>query len=258
MGLPVNPFVASATAAAYAQGRPYFHPLVLEIVKEKLSLNVPLKLAVDVACGTGLSTQALLAAAGRVVATDVSKAMLDQAPKDPRVTYVQAPAESLPLQNASADLITVSSAFHWFERSAFLSEARRVLRPGGGLIVYDNFFRGPQHPNADLARWFEHYYETYPSPPRDHAPFTDNDAQQAGFKFLFRETYQNTWSFGWESLVAYLMSQSNAVAAVSSGRYSAETLRLILSEQLEPFFSGEETFPFAGFIWILRRDSRHA
>ncbi len=258
MSLTVNPFVASATAAAYAQGRPYFHPLILELVKEKLELNTPVKLAVDVACGTGLSTQALLAFANQVTGTDISAVMLGQALKDARITYVQALAESLPLQNASAYLITVSSAFHWFERSAFLSEARRVLRPGGWLIVYENFFRGPQHPNADLARWFERYYKMYPSPPRDRAPFTDEDAQKVEFEFVVREAYQNTWLFGWGGLVAYLMSQSNAVAAVSSGRYSAETLRLILSEQLEPFFSGEETFPFAGFIWILRRDPRHA
>ncbi len=252
--IPANPFVSSDTAEAYAQGRPYFHPLVLEIVKEKLSLNAPVKLAVDVACGTGLSSLALLELADRVIATDVSAEMLSQAPKDARITYRQAPAESLPLDDATADLITVSSAFHWFERSAFLHEARRVLRPGGWLVVYENFFMGQKHPNIELASWFEHYYKAYLFPPKDRTPFSDEDAHGAGFAFLARETYQNTWSFGLEDFVAYLMSQSNAVAAVSSGRYSAETLRFELTEQLEPFFNGEETFPFAGFIWMLRRD----
>ena len=179
--------------------------------------------------------------------------MLLQAPNDARITYVQAPAESLPLRNESADLITVSSAFHWFERSAFLREARRVVRPGGWLVIYENFFMGQKHPNADLADWFERYYKTYHLPPKDRSPFTDEDAQKVGFAFLARETYQNAWSFGWGDFVAYLMSQSNAVAAISSGRHSAETLKLELAEQLEPFFNGEETFPFAGFIWLLRR-----
>ncbi len=250
---PVNPFVEPGTAEAYAQGRPYFHPLVIEKVKENLALSAPVKLAVDVACGTGLSTRALLAIAEQIVATDISEVMLSQAPKDACITYYQAPAEALPLEDASADLMTVSLAFHWLERKAFLREARRVLRLGGWLVVYENFFEGRQHSNTDFVRWLERYYEAHPSPPRDRAPFTDEDAQRAGFEFLVRETYKNTWSFNLADFVAYLLSQSNAVAAVSSGRYSAETLKLKLTEELQPFFDGEETFPFAGFIWLLRR-----
>ena len=253
MSLLVNPFAASETAEAYAQGRPYFHPLVVEIVKEKLELNTPVKLAVDVACGTGLSTRALLALAERVTGTDTSETMLQQAPKDARITYVQAPAEALPLANASADLMTVSSAFHWFERGAFLREARRVLKPGSWLVIYENYFKGLQHPNPVFVQWTENYYKAHPSPPRDRAPFPDDDAQKAGFEFVTRETYENIWSFSLADFVAYLLSQSNAVAAISSGRYSAETLKLELTEQLTPFFNGEETFPFAGFIWLLRR-----
>lgn len=249
----MNPFVAPETALAFAQGRPYFHPLVIDRVQKKLPLNAPVERAVDVACGTGLSTRALLAVAKRVIGTDTSAVMLRQAPRDPRITYHQAPAESLPFESESVDLITVSSAFHWFQRGAFLHEARRVLRLGGWLVVYENDFRGQEHPNTELAGWLEHCYETYPSPPRNRATFTDENARKAGFAFFARETYENTWSFGLEAFVAYLMSQSNAVTVVSSGRYSAETLRFKLSKQLEPFFDGEETFPFAGFIWLLRR-----
>ncbi len=250
---PVNPFVTSETAEAYAQGRPHFHPLVIERVREKLFLGAPLELAVDVACGTGLSTQALLAVAKRVIGIDASKAMLSIAPKDARITYYQASAESLPLADATADLITVSSAFHWFDRGAFLQEARRVLRPGGWLALYENFFRGQQHLNANFVAWLKRYYEAHLSPPRDRAPFTDEDARKAGFEFVVREPYENTWSFNLADFVAYLMSQSNAVAASSSGRYSAQTLKVKFTEELEPFFDGEETFPFAGFIWLLRR-----
>lgn len=250
----MNPFVALETARAYAQGRPYFHPLVIEQVKEKLALRDPLELAVDVACGTGLSSLALLAVANRVIATDSSQEMLSQAPEDERVSYRLAPAESLPLADSSVELITVSSAFHWFQRGAFLREARRVLHARGWLIIYENFFEGRQHPNPAFVRWLESYYKAHPAPARDRAPFTDEDAQKAGFDVFERVTYENTWSFGLHGFVAYLLSQSNAVAAVERGQYSSEELTLRLTEQLEPFFrSGEETFLFAGFIWLLRR-----
>ena len=257
----MNPFTAPQTARAYAQGRPYFYPLVIEKVREALDVRFPVALAVDVACGTGLSSLALLALADRVVATDVSPEMLAHAPEDARLDYRLAPAEALPLAGESAELLTVSSAFHWFNRAAFLREARRVLRPGGWLVIYENFFRG-QPQTAAFTSWLGAYYEAHPSPLRDRTPFTGDDAHQAGFSFADRLSYENTWSFGLVDFVNYLLSQSNAVVAVAR-RKPVDALRAELTEQLEPFFfadkaSGELPFSFAGFIWILRRDSRYA
>ncbi len=250
----MNPFTAPQTARAYAQGRPYFHPLVMEKVREVLNVRFPVATAVDVACGTGMSSLALLNLADRVIATDASPEMLAHAPEDARIDYRLAPAEALPLANESAELITVSSAFHWFDRMAFLHEARRVLRPGGWLVIYENFFRG--QPELAFTRWLEAYYAAHPSPPRDRTPFTGGDAHKAGFSFADRLSYENTWSFGLIGSVNYLLSQSNAVA-VARGQ-SADALRAELTEQLEPFFvadkaSGKLPFSFAGFVWILRR-----
>lgn len=251
-----NPFVTAETAKAYARGRPYFHPLVMERVKATLGLRAPLELAVDVACGAGMSSLALLAVADRVVATDISPEMLSQAPADGRIDYRLAPADALPLGDEQADLMTVSSAFHWFEREAFLQEARRVLRPGGWLAVYENYFES-RHPNPALEEWLKTYYRTHPSPPRDRTPFTNEDAQKAGFDSTKRLTYENTWTFTPPAFVSYLLSQSNAVAAVERGLYTLADLERKLTGQLEPFLpfftSGEEMFFFNGFIWLLRR-----
>ncbi len=248
------PFTASSTARAYAQGRPYFHPLVIAKVEAASNLSFPAETAVDVACGTGLSSLALLALANRVVATDISEEMLAHAPQDARISYRLASAEALPLEGESAELMTVSSAFHWFHREAFLREARRVLRPGGWLVIYENFFEGRRHPNPAFVSWLEGYYKAHPAPPGDRTPFTDDDAHKAGFRFSERLSYENTWSFGLDGFVSYLLSQSNAVASVERGYHSADELRLELIEQLRPFFGGGEvTFPFAGFVWILRR-----
>src|SRR5687768_2876132 len=107
----MNYFAHQTAAERYARSRPYFHPLVIGNIKDFLQLEVPVNLALDVACGTGQSTVALKEIAKQVIATDVSEEMLAQAPANASIQYVQAPAEELPLPDDSLDLITVSLAF---------------------------------------------------------------------------------------------------------------------------------------------------
>ena len=49
-------------------------------------------------------------------------------------------SEHLPFADASFDLITCSNSFHHYpHQQAVVSEMRRLLRPGGRLIVIDGF-----------------------------------------------------------------------------------------------------------------------
>ncbi len=50
--------------------------------------------------------------------------------------WVQADAARLPFENGSFDLVVSTEAFHWFpDPDTVLAELRRVLRPGGTLLV---------------------------------------------------------------------------------------------------------------------------
>jgi SAM-dependent methyltransferase len=65
--------------------------------------------------------------------------MLDQlGARLPGVERAQAPAESLPLPDASLDAITAAQAWHWFDPSAAAAEFTRVLRPGGVVVLVWN------------------------------------------------------------------------------------------------------------------------
>lgn len=112
----------------------------------------------DLCCGTGLVTRELarhLGPAGEVVVVDASPAMLEEAaalgkaalPEEPagapcsapKVSYLQAEAQSLPLPDGSFDWTTLFLGLHEISQAArlpALREVRRVLRPGGrGLVV---------------------------------------------------------------------------------------------------------------------------
>ncbi|XP_048857208.1 putative methyltransferase DDB_G0268948 isoform X2 [Brienomyrus brachyistius] len=98
----------------------------------------PFGLAADVGCGSGQGTIRLGPHFLQVVGMDVSPAQLEMAracASAPNISYRQCPAEELPLEDGSVDLVTAMSAAHWFDRPRFLAEAFRVLRPGGCLAL---------------------------------------------------------------------------------------------------------------------------
>uniref|UniRef100_A0A8C9W730 Si:ch211-93g23.2 n=1 Tax=Scleropages formosus TaxID=113540 RepID=A0A8C9W730_SCLFO len=98
----------------------------------------PFCLAVDVGCGSGQGTLRLAPHFKEVIGMDISAAQLEtaQARTDaPNISYRQCPAEELPLEDASADLVASMSAAHWFDWPRFIREAFRILRPDGCLAL---------------------------------------------------------------------------------------------------------------------------
>jgi SAM-dependent methyltransferase len=89
---------------------------------------------VDVAAGTGKLTR-LLRGDVVVAVEPVSAMRAVAATFAPTVAGV---AERLPLRSGCADAVTVAQAFHWFDAPVALAEVRRVLRPGGTLLLVWN------------------------------------------------------------------------------------------------------------------------
>ena len=126
---------------AYDAGRGY-SPAVLALWLDAISRAVP-KGAVsdilDIGCGTGRYSTALAAHFNaRVIAVDPSEKMLAEARKKATeaVCYERAFAESLPLPDASIDLVFMSMVFHHFDDpDQAVRECRRVLRQGGTVCL---------------------------------------------------------------------------------------------------------------------------
>ena len=85
------------------------------------------------------STRSLDALGHHVVAVEPLAEMLDQLRTAvPGVTAVVGSAESLPLPDASADVVVCAQAFHWFDQEPAVAEIARVLRPGGHIALVWN------------------------------------------------------------------------------------------------------------------------
>jgi len=90
----------------------------------------------DLGCGTGKGTAALVALGHRVVGVDPSEPMLAVLRSQSALATVRthvAGAEDLPLADGSVDAITCFQAWHWVDPQAAAPECVRVLREGGLL-----------------------------------------------------------------------------------------------------------------------------
>lgn len=103
----------------------------------------PHEAILDVGCGTGLSTGAILSrlsSGGRVYAIDLSSNMLQHAASkhpDARCSFIQGAVQHLPLPSGCADRALAFSAWPHFEHlESTLNEIWRILKPGGTLHIW--------------------------------------------------------------------------------------------------------------------------
>ena len=96
----------------------------------------PAEVILEVGCGTGHWLESLRALPGARIGLDLSLGMLRQAQEVNPERLICAEAGSLPVRPAGADLIFVVNAAHHFPRQRdFITDAYRVLRPGGALAI---------------------------------------------------------------------------------------------------------------------------
>lgn len=120
---------------------------------------------VDVGCGPGDLARVLARRAGRVIGVDPAPQMVDYATARCRdlanCRFERGTAQSLPLPDASADLVTCTFAMHHIpaaHRADAVAQMFRVLRPGGRLLLADTYPTDPLRSTAVrvMARFAAH------------------------------------------------------------------------------------------------------
>jgi SAM-dependent methyltransferase len=161
-----------SVADAYERGRPEYAPAVVGAFAAELRIG-PGHPVLDLAAGTGKLTRALVAFGFDTVAVEPQGPLRDKLIQRIGTERVkEGVAEDIPLPDGSQRAVTVADAFHWFDRTRALAEIRRVLGPGGGLVVINTvpdwsgaswahelgelvLSMRPEHPNFDGPPWQE-------------------------------------------------------------------------------------------------------
>jgi ubiquinone/menaquinone biosynthesis C-methylase UbiE len=98
----------------------------------------------DVGCGTGFSTQAVIDRfrPARVTGVDPSEGMLEQATaklaavEGVDISLIQAGVEDMPVPAESFDLVVCSMAYHWFQHRRLAAEGMaRAMKPGAVVAI---------------------------------------------------------------------------------------------------------------------------
>lgn len=129
----------------YARFRRGYRSEVVDRIADTFALTQD-DVVVDLGCGTGQLTTALTRRVGTVIGMDPEPDMLAAAATahtgpDASIVWVLGADRDLPgLGRVLRPLgcLTVAVAIHWMDRDALFAQARRMLRPGGGIAVVTN------------------------------------------------------------------------------------------------------------------------
>ncbi|CAD5114896.1 DgyrCDS3930 [Dimorphilus gyrociliatus] len=137
-------FQSTEIAKAYKNFRPTYPAsvtsFILQYIDEKLTLPESRRIAVDVGCGSGQSTELLASHFQKIVGIDISEAQITVAKKENKFKHIEYKVGSfdqLPFEDSSVSLVYAGIAAHWFEPiENFYKEVDRILIPGGCLLLF--------------------------------------------------------------------------------------------------------------------------
>ncbi len=126
----------------------------------------PGQTVLDLGCGSGLDLYFYAQAvgnAGKLYGLDISQAMIDKARENlqavavKNVEFLNAPADTIPLPDASVDLVTANGIYNLSpDKDAVMGEVYRVLKHGGRTIFAEIVLKSPlpQEIRKNIDDWF--------------------------------------------------------------------------------------------------------
>jgi SAM-dependent methyltransferase len=196
--------------ANYVAYRPGYPAQVIDFLRDELGL-APGALVADVGSGTGILSELLLKAGCKVVGVEPNDAM--RAAAESRLeSYAQfrsaeGTAEATTLEDESADFVTAAQAFHWFDADGARAEFRRILKPGGWVVLVWNMRR------TDSTAFLRDYEKLLREFGTDYAQVNCEQVSEDRIAEFFAggfgsKSFDNFQSFDFDGLRGRLLSSS--------------------------------------------------
>jgi SAM-dependent methyltransferase len=167
----------------------------------------------------------------------------------PGAETLEGTAESIPLPDGAADVVTAAQAFHWFTYERALPELHRVLAPTGLLVLLWN--------SRDLDDPLQRELEELIEPLRGEVIMQRSMEWRPPLEAspLFGEVEERVFRLDQQLTVAGLLER---VASTSFIAAMAEAERRVLLEQVRALVAGVEepfAFPYRTEVFVIPRSS---
>jgi SAM-dependent methyltransferase len=131
----------SGKATYYALYRPTYPSALLDHLRDACGL-LPRHVVADIGSGTGKLSRLFLSNGNTVLCVEPNVDMRTAAEEllsaERGFQSIAGSAEATGLDARSADMVAVGQAFHWFDAPRAREEFRRILRPGGYVVLVWN------------------------------------------------------------------------------------------------------------------------
>ena len=209
----------SNRVANYVKYRPHYPVGVLECLLRRCGLGAQSIIA-DIGSGTGILSELFLQNGNALFGVEPNREMREAGERllrgYSRFTSVTGSAEATTLSGTSVDFVTAGQAFHWFDRDAARAEFRRIVRPGGWVVLVWN---ERDETTTPFARAYELLLHTFGT---DYTAVTHRNIDPSTLEQFFEtdfgvESMPNAQQFDYVGLEGRLLSSSFVPAAGERG-----------------------------------------
>ncbi len=217
--------------------RPGYPAELLELLVAETGLSQASVVA-DAGSGTGILSALLLDSGCQVAGVEPNREMREAAETliGDRVGFwsIDGSAEDTTLAAASVDLVTAGQAFHWFDEKLARKEFKRILKPGGHVVLVWN------QRKTDCGAFSEAYDALLHAHACDYAQVDHRNVDDARIRAFFAPAeyqsaqFANRQHLDWEGLYGRALS-SSYVPAQDHPQHAqfAEALRALFEEYAE-------------------------
>jgi SAM-dependent methyltransferase len=222
---------------------PWFLPMYRKVM-DQLKLTDD-QLLLDAGCGSGLFSSMAIATGAQVMGVDAATGLLEIARKrNPKNSFLEEDLEALPFAENTFDVVAGFNSFQYagsFDKA--LAEAKRVLKPGGRLVL--GIWDKPELSDAT------HVLKTIgtllpPPPPGTPGPFAlsedgkiETTFDNHGLKLAYKTSV--VCPFVYASLIDGIKSfMGTGPAAAAMNNSNRKTVEETIARALEPFHIADD------------------